>query len=221
MDTLAALALATEKPHPSIIKTPPLKQGDNILTPVVWRQIYGVSLYIIFVMVILMVFGPLMWDLQYKQIESVIQNSDKLTHYTILFNTFIFMTLFNEINCRKVGSRQFNVFSNIFSNIFFILVIAAILAAQFTLVEFFGFAVRLAKLDGRQMAACIIWGASVLVISAFLKLTPDNWIKKLPITIDENKKINENDPLMKLYNKQANAKATGGKKTEVPTVQPE
>lgn len=59
------------------------------------------------------------------------------------------MTLFNEINCRKVGSRQFNVFSNIFSNIYFILVIAAILGVQFTLVEFFGFAARLAKLDSR------------------------------------------------------------------------
>ncbi len=51
------------------------------------------------------------------------------------------------------------------------------------------------------MAACIIWGASVLEVGAFLKLTPDNWIKKLPITIDENKKIDENDPMMKLYNK--------------------
>lgn len=37
MDTLAALALATERPHPSIIKSPPIRQGDNILTPVVWR----------------------------------------------------------------------------------------------------------------------------------------------------------------------------------------
>ena len=106
------------------------------------------------------------------------------------------MTLFNEINCRKVGSKQFNVFSNIFSNIYFILVLAAIVVVQFTLVEFFGFAARLAKLDGRQMAACIIWGASVLVVSAALKLTPDNWIKKLPITIDENKKIDENDPII-------------------------
>jgi magnesium-transporting ATPase (P-type) len=66
MDTLAALALATERPHPSIIKTPPIKQGDNILTPVVWRQIYGVSLYIIFVEVILMLFGKMMWDIDYK-----------------------------------------------------------------------------------------------------------------------------------------------------------
>jgi Ca2+-transporting ATPase len=28
MDTLAALALATERPHPSIIRNPPIKKGD-------------------------------------------------------------------------------------------------------------------------------------------------------------------------------------------------
>lgn len=61
-----------------------------------------------------------------------------------------------------------------------------------------------------------------MVVSAILKLTPDNWIKKLPITIDENKKIDENDPIMKMYNKQANAKVTSSKKDNAePTVQPE
>ena len=101
------------------------------------------------------------------------------------------------------------------------MVITAIIVIQFTLVEFFGYAVRLATLDGRQMAACIIWGASVLVVGAVLKLTPDNWIKKLPITIDENKKISENDPLMKFYNKQAHAKVASGKKdTNTTPVEP-
>ena len=38
MDTLAALALATERPHPSIIRNPPIKRGkDNIMTKAIWR----------------------------------------------------------------------------------------------------------------------------------------------------------------------------------------
>ena len=32
MDTLAALALATERPHGSIIRTPPVREGDNIIS---------------------------------------------------------------------------------------------------------------------------------------------------------------------------------------------
>jgi Ca2+ transporting ATPase len=212
MDTFAALALATEVPHPSIIKSPPVKKGDNILTPVVWRQIYGVSLYIVVVMSILMVFGKVMWDFDYKQTdplfpdqaqlkEGELPNYDKMKHYTVLFNTYVFMLIFNEINCRKVGSRQFNVFSNLFSNLFFPLVIAAVTAGQLLMVTIFSRTARMYYLTSQQIAASIIWGSTVLVVSAVLKLTPDNWIKKLPITIDENKQIDENDPLMRLYNK--------------------
>jgi Ca2+-transporting ATPase len=65
MDTFAALALATEKPRPSIIATPPIRKGDNVLTPVVWRQIYGVSAYIVIVMTFLIFFGKLIWDFDY------------------------------------------------------------------------------------------------------------------------------------------------------------
>jgi magnesium-transporting ATPase (P-type) len=37
MDTFAAIALASEKPHPSIIRTPPTKDGDLIMTKFLWR----------------------------------------------------------------------------------------------------------------------------------------------------------------------------------------
>jgi hypothetical protein len=30
-------------------------------------------------------------------------------HYTIVFNTFVFMQLVNQINCRKVNTRKLNV----------------------------------------------------------------------------------------------------------------
>lgn len=72
MDTLAALALATEVPRPSIIATPPIRKGDNILTPVIWRQIYGVTAYIVIMMTFLIVFGHLIWDLKYERYVFVI-----------------------------------------------------------------------------------------------------------------------------------------------------
>jgi magnesium-transporting ATPase (P-type) len=69
MDTFAALALATERPHPSIIKNPPIKKGDQIMTPVLWRQIYGMSLYMVIVLVVLMFFGEMMWDIPYAKAD--------------------------------------------------------------------------------------------------------------------------------------------------------
>lgn len=37
MDIMAALALATEKPHTNIIRTPPVRQNDNIISQLLWR----------------------------------------------------------------------------------------------------------------------------------------------------------------------------------------
>ena len=45
MDTFAAFALSTEPPLPSVIQGPPCNARAQILTPVIWRQIIGISLW--------------------------------------------------------------------------------------------------------------------------------------------------------------------------------
>jgi hypothetical protein len=62
-----------------------------------------------------------------------------------------------------------------------------------------------------EHSACLLWGASTLIISTILKLTPVHWVEKLPIFLDENKAMDPNDPLMAAYAKQANAKAINQK----------
>jgi len=95
MDTLAALALATEKPHPSIIRTPPTKKNDLIMTPVMWRQIYGVGLYMVIVMLTLILLGEYIWGLDLTDItEFYNSNGDataKCEFYTLLFDSFVFL----------------------------------------------------------------------------------------------------------------------------------
>lgn len=44
--------------------------------------------------------------------------------YTIIFNAFIMMQLFNMINARKLGERQFNIFAGFFNNWLFIVIYA-------------------------------------------------------------------------------------------------
>ena len=36
----------------------------------------------------------------------------KRLHLTYIFNTFVFLQIFNEINCRKVGRKDFSVFGS-------------------------------------------------------------------------------------------------------------
>lgn len=69
MDTLAALALATERPHQTVILTPPVKKGDQVMTQVIWRQIYGMSAYMIIVLAILLFFGEFIWDIEYAKAD--------------------------------------------------------------------------------------------------------------------------------------------------------
>jgi len=54
----------------------------------------------------------------------------------------------------------------------------------------------------------MIWGATTILVSTALKWTPAHWVDKLPIRVDENKALDPNDPLMKAYAAQANAKVT-------------
>jgi hypothetical protein len=64
---------------------------------------------------------------------------------------------------------------------------------------------RVAPLSDRQHAACIIWGASTLLVSVLLKLTPEEWTKKIPIRVDEDADASDSG-IVALYNSQAKAK---------------
>ena len=54
-------------------------------------------------------------------------NAPPSQHFTIIFNTFVMMTLFNEINSRKIHGER-NIFEGLFTNPIFysILVITAV-----------------------------------------------------------------------------------------------
>lgn len=62
-------------------------------------------------------------------------SSPPTVHFTIIFNTFVLMQLFNEINARKVHGER-NVFTGIHTNAIFIGVVIGTLIAQVSLCYF-------------------------------------------------------------------------------------
>ncbi len=61
--------------------------------------------------------------------------SEKPTqHFTIIFNAFVFMQLFNWINCRKLY-HEWNVFSGLEDNLTFVLIWFICVFTQVLLVE--------------------------------------------------------------------------------------
>jgi magnesium-transporting ATPase (P-type) len=57
MDTLAALALATEPPSDDLLLQKPYARNDQIVTPVMWRNIVGQALYQATTLIVLLFAG--------------------------------------------------------------------------------------------------------------------------------------------------------------------
>lgn len=103
------------------------------------------------------------WDANnYSQISA--------RHYTILFNTFVMLQLFNEINCRKLSFREFNVFRGFFNNMMFLVIITFTMSIQIVLVQFGGEPLNCAPLTLVEYLLCIGVGALSLVVTLLLKL---------------------------------------------------
>ena len=201
MDTFAALALASEPPFQSIINGPPLKEDSSLLLPQVWRQIIGISIYNFLVMCFVLFFGRMIGGLapytsQTPTVAVMPDNFDaanpdaagkayiaseaKLHHFTYIFNTFIFLQIFNMVNCRKIGRRDFNVFEDIFHNFYFLFVVALIIVVQIVMCQLFPGISHTVPMTKSEWGSCIVIGSTSLLISAILKLTPDSWIGKIP-----------------------------------------
>jgi Ca2+ transporting ATPase len=54
MDTLAALALATEPPDESILTRKPQPSSNSIVTEIMWRNVYGHAIYQMVVLIVIL-----------------------------------------------------------------------------------------------------------------------------------------------------------------------
>lgn len=121
MDTLASLALATEPPADSIMKRQPSSKSDKIVDSVMWRNIMGQGLYQIITLMLILIWGRDWFSLPYDNsdplyadqdwldknpamalIYSVNEPTNKCHVYTIVFQAFVMMQIFNMINAKKL-----------------------------------------------------------------------------------------------------------------------
>ena len=65
------------------------------------------------------------------------------------------MQIFNEINSRKLGDKEYNVFKGFFNNALFLGIIVGTLLVQTVLVEYGGAAVRTIPLTAYQHLICL------------------------------------------------------------------
>lgn len=73
-------------------------------------------------------------------------NTPRIYLFTMVFQTFVFMQIFNQINARKLGEREFNVFKGFFNNPYFLIMTLIEAAMQMFIVEYGGMFVQCAPL---------------------------------------------------------------------------
>jgi len=112
MDSLASLALASEPPTPELLKKPPVNRSDHMITRRMWANMLGQAAYQIAVVMILLFAGPSLfgfdpgWKVEKNDGLYPGSKKENSVHYTLIFNTFVWMTLFNEINSRKLKGES-------------------------------------------------------------------------------------------------------------------
>lgn len=136
MDSFASLALATEPPTADLLKRKPYGRTKPLISRTMLRNILGHSFYQLIVMLVVLFYGKEILGLENSAYDDV-GKEKPTTHSTMLFNVFVFMQIFNEINSRKVHGER-NVFEGIFNNFIFIGVIIGTVIMQVLLVEFGG-----------------------------------------------------------------------------------
>ncbi|CAM6102585.1 unnamed protein product [Calypogeia fissa] len=163
MDTLGALALATEPPTDDLMERKPVGRREPLITNVMWRNLIGQALFQIIVLMTIDYGGEEIFNLKGKADATLIKN-------TIVFNAFVFCQIFNEVNSRRLEKK--NIFEGLHKNRLFIAIILSETVFQFLIVEFLRKFASTHPLTWQQWLICIGIGFVSWPLGFLLKFIP-------------------------------------------------
>jgi len=196
MDTLAALALATDPPTPDLLDRQPESRTAPLISFTMWKMILGEAILQLTITFVLEYAG--MNILNYDETPSYLADRVKENPLiadaykgfkrqeldTMVFNTFVFLQIFNEVNCRRLDNHL-NIFSGIHRNQYFLVIFVIMVVFQVIIVQFGGAAFETEKLNGIQWLICILLGLLSIPVGVIIRLLPDelfcglkNWIDR-------------------------------------------
>ncbi|KFA72960.1 hypothetical protein S40288_05063 [Stachybotrys chartarum IBT 40288] len=178
MDTFAALALATDPPTEKILDRLPQGKKAPLITTNMWKMIIGQAIYQLTVTLVLYFAGP--------EILGYDRNSEAqmLDLDTIIFNTFVWMQIFNQFNNRRLDNK-FNIFEGIHRNQFFIAINCLMVGLQVGII-FVGsraFEISDGGINGDQWAISIVAAILCLPWAVVVRLVPDEQFGKVARTV--------------------------------------
>ena len=179
-----------------------------------WRNILGQALLQITVLLVLMYKVREIFGIEYEtddpfypNAEDIKKNPDrtewvlyeptaKVEGYTIVFQTFVFMQLFNQINARKLGEREWNVFASFFNNFMFIAILIITFGVQMLIVEYGGRYMRAYPLSMRDNGICAAIASFTLIWGLILKCIPARWFEWIRLEEKEMSEAEEQESMV-------------------------
>lgn len=162
MDTLAALALATEPPNPEVMNQPPRSPRAFIVTPAMAWNIFGTAAF-----VLVCIAGFILFSRSTGQEGS-------LEMLTLLFTGFVLLQFWNLLNIKCFGSNR-SIFSRLGENPTYWLIALGILIGQILIVQFGGQVFRTVPLNIMQWlvlfagTSVILWAGELIRLLHRLK----------------------------------------------------
>jgi len=164
-DTLAALALATDPPTLELLNRQPEPKGTSLISFNMWKMICGQSVVQLAVIFVLNFNGT-----------KIFPNWEDDTIKTMVFNTFVWLQIFNEINCRRLDNK-INVFSGIQRNPVFIIIMVIMVACQALIIFVGGPAFSVTRLNSHQWIICVSLGFLAIPTGAIVRIIPNDFVR--------------------------------------------
>jgi len=160
MDSLGSLALATETPTRDLLKRKPYGRTARLVSPIMARNIIGHTIYQLTILLVFVFIGDKLFNIPSGRDTPI--NSAPTKHFTIIFNSLMFMTLFNEINARKIHDER-NVFKGLLTNRIYCVIWILSLTLHVLIVQFGGRVFSTARLDWYEWLVCAGLGIGSLI----------------------------------------------------------
>ncbi|BAT80110.1 hypothetical protein LR48_Vigan04g007200 [Vigna angularis] len=165
MDTLGALALATEPPTDHLMDRTPVGRREPLITNIMWRNLLIQAMYQVSVLLVLNFRGRSILGLNQDNNVHAIKVKN-----TLIFNAFVLCQIFNEFNARKPD--EYNIFKGVTRNYLFMGIIGLTLVLQIVIIEFLGKFTKTVRLNWKQWIICVIIGFISWPLAVIGKLIP-------------------------------------------------
>ncbi|GLT28687.1 hypothetical protein SLA2020_035990 [Shorea laevis] len=172
MDTLGALALATEPPTDHLMQRLPVGRREPLITNIMWRNLLIQAIYQVTVLLVLNFRGKSLLHLEHDSVD----HANKVKN-TLIFNSFVLSQIFNEFNARKPD--EMNIFEGLTGNYLFMGIVFITVVLQAVIVEFLGKFASTVKLSWKLWLVSIAIGFISWPLAFIGKLIP---VRETPLS---------------------------------------